>query len=146
MKDQSSSLYSVQLYLVWFTKITSNYMKMHSLTRAALQIQKMRTQNHAYAQVHNFHFLSLFSTHCLLLFLRISLSLSPSISLFLSHIHTHKHTYVALINSYRLFRTKHTHTHTRFFFLSSQFDWMHLCVLMQNKAYYTLTYLSKDVT
>jgi len=158
-RGRPSSLYSVQLYLVWFTK---NYIKLYENalsypcgstdTKNANAKSRICTSTQFPFSFPLFYSLSLAFSPYFSLMCAIPLSLSLPFSLYfslsLSHTHAHKHTYVAFIYSYRLFQRTHTHTHThiRFFFLSSQFDWMHLCVLMQNKAYYTLTYLSKDVT
>lgn len=83
-----SSLYSVQLYLVWSQKLHQN-----ALLRAILNA-KMRTQIHAHAQVYcDFHFLSLFSTHYLFPFLFISLACAISFLSFWRITFIHAYTF-----------------------------------------------------
>lgn len=133
-----SSLYSVQLYLVWSQKLHQNALSYPCDSTNA----KMRTQNHSHAQVHfNFHFLSFIFTIFFLFSLSLSRALFP---------YSLSHAFCSYSLVYIFFHNTHTHTcthtYTRAYSISSQFDWLHLCALMQNKAYYTLTYLSKDIT
>lgn len=98
-----SSLYSVQLYLVWSQKLHQNALSYPCDSTNA----KMRTQNHSHAQVYsNFHFLSFIFTHYLFPFFFISLACAiplfslSRILLLLARIHfLSQHTYI------------HVHTH-----------------------------------
>lgn len=94
-----SSLYSVQLYLVWY----KHYIKMHSLTRAILQMQKCeRKITHMIQVLCNFHFLLFFDS----LFLSFSLFLFSMRYFFFL---TFTYYFYSLIHT---FQNARTHAHT----------------------------------